>query len=225
MGRSKSPVGPAGSCFCICCADMQTFFSRGVGVPVAVPQLVCNLRRNSACRRMRLDIFDHLDFGLTEITDQLAGFDRRRMRLAGSLDQPASPLSLCPQRKIFAPAFVEGFGLGCGAAVTPPSGMGGAPLDGNGLVGEAPTSAVGELPFTRGTAESLASPAPCASASPPAMARMGGNRKPRNEAAEGHGWFFGRVLGASNVRAKRGFRIASLTTHSAADYGSSSVSQ
>jgi hypothetical protein len=54
----------------------------------------------------------------------------------------------------------------CGAAATPLSGMGGAPLDGNGLVGEAPTIAVGELPFTRGTAESLASPAPCASASP-----------------------------------------------------------
>ena len=66
----------------------------GFGVIVASPKLVGDLRRNSAFGRVGVDVFDHFDFGLTEIPDQLAGFARWRVARARSLDQLASFLRL-----------------------------------------------------------------------------------------------------------------------------------
>src|SRR6267154_3028189 len=75
-------------------ADLRLHF---LGILVAAFQLVGYLRRNSALRCVGFDITDHLDFGLTEISDQLAGFIRRRMPFAGGLDQFATLLGLFPQ--------------------------------------------------------------------------------------------------------------------------------
>src|SRR5258708_39135713 len=61
-----------------------------LGVLVAGLELVGDLRRKSAFRWVGFDIFDHLSFGLTVIPDQLAGFVRRRVALARSLDQLAA---------------------------------------------------------------------------------------------------------------------------------------
>jgi hypothetical protein len=66
-------------------------------VLVAVPELVGDLRRNSAPLRIGLDVFDHLDFGLAETFDQLAGFNRRRMPFARRLDQLAASFRLFAQ--------------------------------------------------------------------------------------------------------------------------------
>src|SRR3981189_23880 len=75
-------------------ADLRLHF---LGILVAVFQLVGYLRRNSALRCVGFDITDHLDFGLAETSDQLAGFIRGRMPVAGRLDQFATLLGLFPQ--------------------------------------------------------------------------------------------------------------------------------
>jgi hypothetical protein len=55
---------------------------------VAAPELVGDLRRNSAFGRVGLDVFDHLDFGLAETPDQLAGLVRWGAAVTGGLDRP-----------------------------------------------------------------------------------------------------------------------------------------
>src|SRR6202035_4193969 len=59
--------------------------------------LVRYLRRDPAFGGVAFDIFDHLDLGLAETPDQLAGDIRRRMALAGGLDQLAALLRLFAQ--------------------------------------------------------------------------------------------------------------------------------
>src|ERR1700691_2037171 len=68
------------------------FLLHGLGIAVAFFQLGVDLRRNPALRSIGFDIFDHLHFGLTETLDQLAGFVRGRMALAGRFDQLAALL-------------------------------------------------------------------------------------------------------------------------------------
>src|SRR5258708_39163257 len=75
-------------------ADLCLHF---LGVLVAVFQLVGYLRWNSALRCVGFDVFDHLDFGLAKISDQLAGFIRGCMPVAGGLDQFATLLGVFPQ--------------------------------------------------------------------------------------------------------------------------------
>src|SRR5262249_36939432 len=53
-----------------------------------------------------LDIFEHLQFGLTITRDQLTGFIRRGMAVAGHLDQLATFFCLFPQWHELAHAFV-----------------------------------------------------------------------------------------------------------------------
>jgi hypothetical protein len=65
-----------------------------LGVLVASPEFFGDLRRNSAFGQVSVDVFGHLDFGLTEIPDQLAFFARWRVALARSLDQLAALLRL-----------------------------------------------------------------------------------------------------------------------------------
>src|ERR1700727_411353 len=74
---------------------------QGLSVLVANPELVSDLRPKSAFHRVGFDVFDHLDFRPSEIPDQLAGFVRRRVALARSLDQFAALLGLSAQRDEF----------------------------------------------------------------------------------------------------------------------------
>src|SRR6202047_2620235 len=71
----------------------------GLGVLVALLQLIRDLRWNPAFLGMTLDVFDHLEFGLAEISDQLASLVRTGMPIAGRLDQLAALLRLFAQRK------------------------------------------------------------------------------------------------------------------------------
>src|SRR3984957_7479486 len=71
----------------------------GLGVLVALLQLIGDLRWNPAFLGMTLDVFDHLEFGLAEISDQLASLVRTGMPIAGRLDQLAALLRLFAQRK------------------------------------------------------------------------------------------------------------------------------
>ena len=80
-----------------CCATAQTFCCIVSVFLWPVLQLLGDLRRNSAFCRVLLDICDHLQFGLAEIADQLAGFIRRRMPVARRLDQLAALLRLLAQ--------------------------------------------------------------------------------------------------------------------------------
>jgi hypothetical protein len=68
-------------------ANLLLYF---LGVPVAVPELVGDRRRNSTLGRIGFEIFDHPDFGVSETCDQLAGFNRRRLAVTRGLDQPAT---------------------------------------------------------------------------------------------------------------------------------------
>src|SRR5689334_10381980 len=68
-----------------------------LGVLVAVLELVGDLRRNSAFGRVGLDIGDHLQFGLAEISDQLASLVRRRLAVARGLDHLAAALGFLAQ--------------------------------------------------------------------------------------------------------------------------------
>src|SRR5260364_239559 len=77
-------------------------------------QLFCDLLRNAATCSMRFDIFDHLHFGLAEISDQLAGLIRRGLAVARGLDQLAAPLRLFAQRDEFLHAVVRRTALGRG---------------------------------------------------------------------------------------------------------------
>ncbi len=87
------------------------FLLQVLGVLVAVFQLIRYLRRNPAFRRVGLDIFDHLDFSLAEIPDQLAGLVRRGMPVAGGLDQLAALFRLFPQGNESLHAVLRGTGL------------------------------------------------------------------------------------------------------------------
>ena len=87
------------------------FLLQVLGVLVAALQLLRYLRRNPALRGVGLDIFDHLDFSLAEIPDQLAGLVRGGMPVAGGLDQLAALLRLFPQGYESLHAIVRGTGL------------------------------------------------------------------------------------------------------------------
>src|ERR1700692_271818 len=63
------------------------FLLHALGVLVTGFQLVRYLRWNPAPRGVGFDIFDHFDFGLTEVSDQLAGFFRGGVPITGFLDQ------------------------------------------------------------------------------------------------------------------------------------------
>src|SRR5260370_20453377 len=78
-----------------------------LGILVAILQRVRCLRRISALRGVGFDIFDHLDFGLAEIADHLAGFIRGGMPFAGGLDQLASLLRVFAQGYESPHAFVR----------------------------------------------------------------------------------------------------------------------
>lgn len=81
-GRCRAIVQ---TCFCIFSVFLWPFLS-------------WSARRNSAFGRVGLDIFDHLQFSLAEISDQLAGLVRRRLAVTRGLDQPAAFLRLFAQR-------------------------------------------------------------------------------------------------------------------------------
>ena len=81
-----------------CCAIVQTFFCIASVFLWPVVELFGDPRRNSALLRIGFDVFDHLDFGLAETADQLAGFDRRRMPFARRFDQLAAFFRLFAQR-------------------------------------------------------------------------------------------------------------------------------
>jgi len=66
--------------------DLADFPLHGLSVFVAILQLLGDLWWNTALRRLAFDKFDHLDLGLAEISDQLAGFIRSSMSVTGGLD-------------------------------------------------------------------------------------------------------------------------------------------
>ncbi len=90
-------LGPAGPLRLRLLRHRADFLQHRVGVLVTGLELVADLRRNSAFGRIGFDVFDHLDFGLAEISDQLAGLVRRRMAVARGLDQLAALLRLFAQ--------------------------------------------------------------------------------------------------------------------------------
>lgn len=78
--------------------DRADFFLPGLRVVVIGLQPLRDLRRDSAARRIAFNIFDHLQLGLAEIADEVAGFTGWRLALAGRLDHVDEFLRLFAQR-------------------------------------------------------------------------------------------------------------------------------
>lgn len=76
------------------------FDLHGLGVFVAGLELVGDQRRYSAVDRVSFNISDDVDFRLSEIRDQLAGFVWWRVPLVGGLNQLGALYRLFSQRNI-----------------------------------------------------------------------------------------------------------------------------
>src|SRR5215472_8724591 len=156
----------ASACFHLL-GHVANLLEHGLGVLVACLQLVRDLRGDSALGRVGFDKFHHLEFGLAVIADELAGLLRRRMPIAGGLDELAALLRLFAKgMEFFMPACE---GPAEGPAGDPPNGAappsngeapapptGGATLVGKEDDGGLPTEAVGAAPLTGGKAGSFA---------------------------------------------------------------------
>ena len=186
LGAGRSAASAA------CCATAQTFFCMPSVFLWPAFSWSRDLRRNSAFGRIGFDIFDHLDFGLAEISDQLAGLVRRRMAVAGGLDQLAALLRLFAQRHET---------LHAGVRRPPPDGGAGAALerragDRRGAAGRERRRRADDAagaPFTGGKAGSLALAGLAIGqrrrkrALREGLTRRGGSRRQRSAAQSGGG--------------------------------------
>src|SRR5579863_3524751 len=110
--QNVAQAGARGSLLLHLLGDGTDLLLHPIGVLVSSLELFQYLRWNPATRRVGFDVFDHLDFDLGEVFDQLAGLSRGRMPIARGLDHLAALLRLFAQREESLHAIVAGTRLG-----------------------------------------------------------------------------------------------------------------